>query len=85
LIRDEQQRQRANSAAAQQQPEAQQMDIASFIATVTDPRLRLEIMAGLDEATIATLPPNLYAEAQRMNDQIREERNRARNLLEQMD
>jgi hypothetical protein len=39
------------------------MDVASFIATVTDPRLRQEIFAGLDEATIATLPPNLLAEA----------------------
>lgn len=44
------------------------MDLASFIATVTDPRLRQEILAGLDEATIATLPPNLMAEARRLHD-----------------
>ena len=44
------------------------MDVASFIASVTDPRLRQEIFAGLDEATIATLPPNLLAEARMMGD-----------------
>jgi hypothetical protein len=35
------------------------MDIASFIATVTDPRLRTEILGGLDEATINTLPQSV--------------------------
>lgn len=47
------------------------MDIASFIASVTDPRLRQEIFAGLDEGTMATLPANLLAEARVMNEQIR--------------
>jgi hypothetical protein len=41
------------------------MDIASFIATVTDPTLRQEIFAGMDEAAIAALPPILMAEARR--------------------
>lgn len=50
------------------------MDLASFIATVTDPRLRAEIISGLDEATLATLPPNLMAEARRINDQLRSDR-----------
>mmetsp|Transcript_9556 Transcript_9556/g.9166 ORF Transcript_9556/g.9166 Transcript_9556/m.9166 type:complete len:265 (-) Transcript_9556:2329-3123(-) len=50
------------------------MDIASFIATVTDVRLRREILAGLDEGTIATLPPNLLAEARQIGDAIRRER-----------
>jgi hypothetical protein len=44
------------------------MDLASFIATVSDPRLRAEILTGLDEATLATLPPNLMAEARRLHD-----------------
>lgn len=39
------------------------MDLASFIATVNDPRLRMEIFANMDEATMATLPPHLMAEA----------------------
>ena len=38
------------------------MDIASFIATVSDPNLRREIFANMDEATINSLPPNLLAE-----------------------
>jgi hypothetical protein len=42
------------------------MDLASFIATVTDPNLRREIFANMDEATIATLPPNLMAEARNL-------------------
>ena len=38
------------------------MDIASFIATVTDPSLRREIFSNMDEATINSLPSNLLAE-----------------------
>lgn len=59
-----------------QQPSRQpeNMDIASFIATVTDRRLRTEILAGLDEATLATLPPNLLAEARQIGDQLRRDR-----------
>lgn len=44
------------------------MDLASFIATVTDPALRREIFTNMDEATIATLPPNLMAEARQSHD-----------------
>ena len=43
--------------------EAENMDLASFIATVTDPRIRQEIFATLDEAAMASLPANLLAEA----------------------
>jgi hypothetical protein len=50
------------------------MDVASFIATVTDPALRREIFMNMDEATMATLPPNLMAEARRIRDQIRVDR-----------
>ncbi len=42
------------------------MDIASFIATVTDPNLRREIFMNMEEPTITTLPPNLMAEARRV-------------------
>lgn len=81
LLQNEQFRQRnLGQQPSQAQPvrEAEQMDIASFIATVTDPNLRREIFAGMDEATMATLPPNLMAEARRFQDQLRVERNRAR-------
>lgn len=54
------------------------MDIASFIATVVDPALRREIFSNMDEATVATLPPNLMAEARRVHEQIRNDRNRFR-------
>jgi hypothetical protein len=61
------------------------MDIASFIATVTDPNLRREIFANMDEATIATLPPNLMAEARNLQNSMRYERQRARYGLENID
>ena len=44
------------------------MDIASFIATVVDPALRREIFSNMDEATVATLPHNLMAEARRVQE-----------------
>jgi hypothetical protein len=50
------------------------MDLPSFIATVVDPSLRREIFANMDEATVATLPPNLMAEARRVHEHIRNER-----------
>jgi Ubiquitin binding region len=53
----------------QRQPEA--MDLASFVATVTDVNLRREIFMNMDEATIATLPPNLMAEARNVQNYIR--------------
>ena len=40
---------------------------------------------NMDEATIATLPPNLMAEARRMQDNIRYERIRARDNLDNID
>lgn len=53
------------------------MDIASFIATVTDPNLRREIFMNMDEATLNTLPPNLMAEARGVQNHLRD-RMRAR-------
>ena len=52
------------------------MDIASFVATVIDPSLRREIFANMDEATVAQLPANLQAEARRVHEHIRAERQR---------
>ena len=65
-----------------QQPhrEPEQMDIASFIATVTDPALRREIFANMDEGTILTLPPNLMAEARRFN-----QRHHDRDMFDNLD
>jgi hypothetical protein len=47
------------------------MDTASFVATVTDPTLRREIFMNMDEATIASLPPALMAEARNVHNYIR--------------
>ena len=57
------------------------MDIASFIATVTDVSLRREIFMNMDEPTIAALPPNLMAEARRVHEYIRNDRQRMRDQL----
>ncbi len=61
------------------------MDLASFIATVTDPNLRREIFANMDETTMATLPPNLMAEARRFQESMRFDRGRARESIENID
>lgn len=61
------------------------MDIASFIATVTEPGLRRDIFAGMDEGTISTLPPNLMAEARRVHENLRGERVRQRENLDAME
>ncbi len=61
------------------------MDIASFIATVVDPALRREIFSNMDEATVATLPPNLMAEARRVQEQMRNERHRFRDNFDNVD
>lgn len=52
------------------------MDVASFVATVTDVNLRREIFMNMDEATLATLPPNLMAEARNVQNYIRQDRDR---------
>lgn len=57
------------------------MDVASFIATVTDPNLRREIFANMDEATLNSLPPQLLAESRVLHDQMRNERQRARERM----
>eukprot|EP00163_Fabomonas_tropica_P003775 TRINITY_DN1333_c1_g1_i1.p1 TRINITY_DN1333_c1_g1~~TRINITY_DN1333_c1_g1_i1.p1 ORF type:complete len:2228 (+),score=681.47 TRINITY_DN1333_c1_g1_i1:938-6685(+) len=54
------------SAAAS---EAQEMDNASFIASL-NPTLRREVLAGADDAFIATLPPNLRSEALAAREQF---------------
>jgi hypothetical protein len=53
---------------SQAQPEA--MDTASFLATLTDDNLRREILVGMDEQTLATLPPHLQTEARRHQREI---------------
>jgi hypothetical protein len=37
--------------------------LATFIATIIDPRVRAETLVGLSPEQIATLPPGLRAEA----------------------
>jgi|LauGreDrversion4_2_1035121.scaffolds.fasta_scaffold04173_7 hypothetical protein len=58
------------------------MDMASFLATVTDPSLRREILMGLDQASLANLPPSLIAEARSVNDAGRRARELERRELE---
>jgi hypothetical protein len=58
------------------------MDIASFIATVTDRNLRREIFMNMDEATLNTLPPALMAEARQVRDYLAQDRQRMRELQE---
>ncbi|CDW76386.1 ubiquitin-protein ligase [Stylonychia lemnae] len=88
LIQNEQFRQRNLGGQASQQPparEAEGMDLASFIASVVDPSLRREIFINMDESVIATLPPNLMAEARQFQSQVRNERGRFIDVLENVD
>lgn len=59
------------------------MDVASFLATVTDQTLRREIFMNMDEATVNTLPPLLMAEARRVQDYIRNDRQRMRDQFQE--
>ena len=51
----------SNAPAAQ----AEQMDTASFLATISDENLRRDILIGLDDQTLGTLPGHLQSEARR--------------------
>ena len=59
------------------------MDVASFLATVTDQTLRREIFMNMDEATINTLPPLQMAEARRVQEYIRNDRQRMRDQFQE--
>jgi hypothetical protein len=59
------------------------MDVASFLATVTDQTLRREIFMNMDEATVNSLPPLLMAEARRVQDYIRNDRQRMRDQFQE--
>ena len=65
-----------NPPAQQIQREAEAMDVASIIMTAATPQLRAEMLANLDEATIATLPEALRREAQAVQAANRRQRNR---------
>ena len=58
-----------NAAAGAQGPAA--MDVASVIATVTDPDLRREMLGNLDDAQLDSLPANLRAEAVALREEQR--------------
>ncbi len=49
------------------QSAAQEMDPASFIATL-DPHLRAEVLLGADQELLSSLPPELATEAARLRD-----------------
>ena len=57
------------------------MDIASFIATVTDRNLRREIFMNMDDAALNALPPQLIAEGRQIRDYIANDRGRREQLL----
>lgn len=44
---------------------AEQIDTASFLVSLVDENLRREILIGMDDNTLATLPPRLQADARR--------------------
>ena len=72
----------APQAVAQQpQREAEAMDVASIIAMTNDPALRSEMLLGLDEATLNTLPPNLRAEATRAREAFQRAHQRQREVV----
>lgn len=71
------------------QSEPEQMDTASFLATITDESLRREILIGMDEGTLNTLPPRVQAEARRfqrdvLRRQYRREREDPERLLSRL-
>ncbi len=61
------------------------MDIATFIATVTDRNLRREIFMNMDDATLNALPPQLLAEGRQIRDYIANDRARREQQLLQND
>ena len=63
--------------------QAEQMDLPSFIATVTDRNLRREIFMNMDEATLNTLPPPLMAEGRQIRDYIQNDRARREAQLQE--
>jgi hypothetical protein len=60
------------------------MDVATLLATVTDPSLRREIFMNMNEGAIAALPPALMAEARRVHDHIHNDRARMRQAARAM-
>ena len=46
------------------------MDTASFLASLTDENLRREILMGMDEQTLATLPEHVQAEGRRYQREL---------------
>ena len=54
------------------------MDLATLLATITDVSLRREMFMNMDEATLNSLPPALMAEGRRVQEYIRNDRQRVR-------
>jgi hypothetical protein len=54
------------------------MDLATLLATITDVSLRREMFMNMDEATLNSLPPALMAEGRRVQEYIRNDRQRIR-------
>jgi hypothetical protein len=75
--------QRQRELQPQPARQAEQMDIASFIATVTDRNLRREIFMNMDEATLNTLPPPLMAEGRQIREYIQNDRARREAQLQE--
>ena len=45
--------------------EPQHLDNANFIASITDPQIRRDILENMQDEELALLPPNLIGEARR--------------------
>ena len=63
------QREEANAEPAADPANAEEMDNASFLASLT-PELRQEILLTADDSFISSLPPNLIAEANVLRERI---------------
>merc|ERR1711937_946766 len=63
VIEQEQQERRMREQAPADPSNAEEMDNASFVASLA-PELRNEILLTADDAFIQSLPPNIVAEAQ---------------------
>jgi E3 ubiquitin-protein ligase HUWE1 len=82
--RDREEARRRASGAGGGQARAEEMDPASFIATLDDPVLRQSLLAEADEDILALLPPDVAAEARALGGHHRRRGMNASGLLASM-
>lgn len=82
--RDREEARRRASAANGGQARAEEMDPASFLATLDDPMLRQSLLAEADDDILALLPPDVAAEARALGGHHRRRGMNASGLLASM-